>query len=207
MSDHSITDRVVDVASVALISVAAVLTAVCGYQAGRWGEEQSRLYSVASANHIRSAEAADRAIALTAIDVNLFLRYVDAVEAGDTQKARMIDRWFRPEMRPAMNAWLVAQHANKAGAPSSPFVMPQYRLRTSAESHRADALADASFQGAQSAARHADEFLLLTVIFATVSFLAGMSTKMVYPRHAIVVGIGILALIYGFVRLAALPFM
>lgn len=207
MRDHSAIDRIVDIASVVLISVAAVLTAVCGYQSARWGEEQSRLYSIASADRIRSAEAADRAIALTAIDVNLFLRYVDAVEAGDMQKARTINRWFRPEMRPAMSAWLAAQQRNKANAPSSPFVTPQYRLRTSAAAHRDEALADASFKAAQTAARHADEFLLLTIIFATVSFLAGISTKMVYPRHAIIVGIGIAALLYGCIRLAVLPFL
>jgi hypothetical protein len=49
--------------------------------------------------------------------------------------------------------------------------------------------------------------VLLTVIFAAVSFLAGISTKMSYPRHAIVVALGIVALVYGAVRLAGLPFL
>jgi hypothetical protein len=49
--------------------------------------------------------------------------------------------------------------------------------------------------------------LLLTVIFAGVSFLGGMSTKMAYPNHLILICIGIVGLTYGGIRLAELPFL
>jgi hypothetical protein len=205
--DREATDRIVDVASVALISVAAVLSAVCGYQSARWGEQQARLYSLASANRIQSAQVADRAGILTSIDVTLFLHYLDAVAAGNTREAQFLRRRFRPEMRPAMDAWLATKPLKNPKAPSSPFAMPQYTLRANAEARKFNAQASAEFDRAQTAARHADEFLLLTVIFASVSFLAGVSTKMVFPRHAIVITIGVLALIYGLVRLGRLPFL
>jgi hypothetical protein len=207
MLDREATDRIVDVASVALISVAAVLSAVCGYQSARWGEQQARLYSLASANRIQSAQVADRAGILTSIDVTLFLHYLDAVAAGNTREAQFLRRRFRPEMRPAMDAWLATKPLKNPKAPSSPFAMPQYTLRANAEARKFNAQASAEFDRAQTAARHADEFLLLTVIFASVSFLAGVSTKMVFPRHAIVITVGVLALIYGLVRLGRLPFL
>ncbi len=73
MGDRQRVDRIVDVASVVLISVAAVMTALCGYQSGRWGGQQARLYSMANADRVLSAEAADKALAFNAINVNLFL--------------------------------------------------------------------------------------------------------------------------------------
>jgi hypothetical protein len=205
--DRQAVDRVVDIASVVLISAAAVLTALCGYQSGRWGGQQMRLYNVANARRIQSAQVADRGLALTAIDVNLFLNYINAVAAGDTRLAQFIDHRFRHEMQPAMKAWLATKPLTNAKAPSSPFVMPQYTLRTDAEARAYEAQSAANFEAAQGANRHSDDFLLLTVIFAVVSFLAGMSTKMSYPRHAIIVGIGFIALAYGLARLVFLPFL
>jgi hypothetical protein len=207
MLDRKAVDRVVDVASVALISMAAVLSALCGYQSGRWSETQTRLYNVANADRVGGAEAVGRSNALTIIDVTLFLNYVNAVADGRTREAAFIEQRFRPEMRPAMNAWLATKPLTNPKAPTSPFVMPQYTLRTKAEAQSDEDRATASFQSAQEAARHADDFLLLTVIFAGVSFLAGMSTKFVFPRHLIVVALGTFALVYGLIRLVHLPFL
>jgi len=207
MQESSRIDRVVDIASVVLISVAAVLTAICGYQSGRWGGQQARLYGEANAARVESAQASDRANVLTAIDVGLFLHYVDAVANGNTREAQFLYQRFRPEMVPAMRAWLATKPLANPRAPSSPFVMPQYSLRTRAEARADQALATAKFQAATEATHHGDDFLLLTVIFAGVSFLAGISTKMVYPRHAIVVAVGLVALIYGIVRLVELPLL
>ena len=207
MTEHQKVDRVVDVASVALISIAAVLSAVCGYQSGRWSGQQARLYNVANADRIQSAEAAGRANTLTLIDVGLFLNYISAVDVNDTRKAEFIYRRLRPEMRPAMAAWLASKPLTNSKAPSSPFVMPQYTLKTRADAAGLDTAGAASFSDAQKANHHADDFLLLTVIFAGVSFLGGMSTKMVYPNHLILISIGIVGLIYGGIRLAELPFL
>ncbi|MGA7284847.1 MAG: hypothetical protein WBW87_09940 [Candidatus Cybelea sp.] len=207
MEEHSRVDRFVDIAGVVLISVAAVLTALSGFQSGRWSGAQARFYNLANASRIESAEAADRGLALTAIDVNLFLHYIDAVEAGNPREAEFVNKRLRPEMRAAMNAWLATRPFTNPKAPSSPFVMPQYSLRARGASRRDTTLASTNFNAALDANRHADEFLLLTVIFAAVSFLAGVSTKMTYPRHAVVIALGMVALIYGIVRLVALPFL
>jgi hypothetical protein len=206
MKDHSRVDRIVDVAAVLLISVAAVLTALCGYQSGRWGGQQARLYSIANANRLRSDEAADRANVLTSIDVAVFLHYIEAFDAGNARLTTFISKRFRPEFLPAMRAWVATHPLRNPRAPSSPFVMPQYSLKARAEARSYELLATENFNAAVTATRHSDDFLLLTVIFAAVSFLAGISTKLVYPRHAIVVALAALATIYGLVRLSGLPF-
>jgi hypothetical protein len=203
--DHAVIDRFVDFASLILISLAAVLTALCGYQAGRWDGEQTKLYNIAAADRVRSEEANDRSIGLTVIDVAAFLDYVDAVEAGDTRKEQFIYRRFPASFRGAMDAWLATKPLTNPRAPTSPFVMPKFRQQLNAGSERYDTAASGSFNAALTAHQHADDYSLLTVIFAAVSFLAGMSTKMIFPRHAIIVALGIVALIYGIVRLFGLP--
>lgn len=205
MPDRKAIDKFVDVASVVLISVAAVLTALCGYQASRWEGEQTRLYNIANASRLHAAEAAGRAEVETAINVTLFLDYVDAIHHGDTEFAHFIYRRLGPNMRPVMDAWLATDPLKNPKAPTSPFVMPEYTQRMQAGSLLEEAQANVDFSSALNAHSNADDFTLLTVVFATVSFLAGVSTKLVFPRHAIIVGLGILALLYGLGRLWFLP--
>jgi hypothetical protein len=198
-------DRFVDVGSVVLISVAAVLTAFCGFQASKWEGEQTRLYNVANASRLRAAEAADRSAVYTSINVTLFLDYIDAVQHNDAQFATFIYRRLGTNMRIAMDAWLATHPMSNPKAPTSPFVMPVYNRLMQASSAQEESVANADFTEALSAHRNADNFTLLTVVFATVSFLAGVSTKLSFPRHAIIVALGILALVYGVARLWFLP--
>jgi hypothetical protein len=205
MLSREFIDRFVDVASVVLISVAAVLTAVCGYQASRWEGEQTRLFNVANATRLHEAETADRSAVNTSVNITLFLAYIDAVQHNNTQFAQFIYRRLGPNFKPVMDAWLATHPLTNPKAPTSPFVMPEYTRRMNAGSARDEAAATADFNEALDAHRNADEFTLLTVTFATVSFLAGVSTKLSFPRHAIIIGLGILALVYGLARLAFLP--
>jgi hypothetical protein len=199
-------DRVVDIASLVLISLAAVLSALCGYQAGRWGGEQTQLYNQAEAYRVMAAEAQATSHELTIIDIGLFLRYIDAFHARDAEMQQFLWRRIRPEARPAITAWIATKPLKNPHAPSSPFTMPQYRLATAAEARHYDGQAAEAFKSAQAATRHSDDYLLLTVIFAGVSFLAGISTKMVFPRHVFVVCLGSVALLYGVIRMTGLPF-
>ena len=200
-------DRIVDVASVALISIAAVASAFCSYQSGRWGGRQAELYSLSNASRIQAAGESARSLALTAIDVNVFLNYVAAREAGDAGRARFILFRVRPEMRPALTAWLATKPFENPKAPASPFVMKEYALHTAGAERTSETTAQTTFSAALEANKHSDEFLLLTVVFAGVSFLGGMSTKMTYPRHAVIIAVGTAAAIYGLVRVLALPIL
>jgi hypothetical protein len=207
MTLRSKVDRFVDIGSVFLISIAAVLTALCGYQSGRWSGHQTYLYNDANASRIASGEATGRSNALMMIDVISFLDYINALDAGDTRKADFLYPRFRPEMRAALGAWLATKPLRNAKAPATPFIMRQYTLQTNAEAKRYEEKANADFEAAQRANQIADDFLLATVIFAGVSFMAGVSTKMVYPRHAVLIALATVAMIYGLLRLVQLPFL
>jgi hypothetical protein len=204
--NHDVADRVVDIISVVLISATAVLSAICGYETGRWSGYQTFLYNSASASRAMATETRDTENELLTVDIGIFIQYIDAFHKHDTELAQFYEKRFRPEARPAIDAWLGMHPLKNPDAPPSPFSMPQYTGPVFAESHRLESLATANFKAAQSAEDIAEHFLLLTVIFAGVSFMAGICTKLRYPRHLVVVSVGCAALLYGVLRLAVLPF-
>jgi hypothetical protein len=198
-------DRGVDIASVVLISLATVLTAWCGYEAARWTAVQTRAYNDASALRIQAAVDQGRANTLQTIDVATFLEFVRAVATHTTDEQNFIYRRFRPEMRRAVDAWLATKPLLNANAPSSPFAMKQYTLATAAEAEHFNGLSNKRFVEAADANELGDQYVRLTVIFAAVSFLAGISTRFVFPSHIIVVVLGFGALAFGLIRLFELP--
>ena len=198
-------DRFVDISVVVLLSLATVLTAWCGYQSARWSTLATRSYNAASASRLIGAEHQDRANALTIVDINLFLQYIIALKEGHPGVRDFIYARMRPEMRPAMNAWLATHPLTNPRAPSSPFAMPQYRLAEDAAAAKFSAAATDTFQTAQHANEAADAFVRLTVIFAGVSFLAGICTKLKYPWHTVIVSAGYLTIAYGFILLIQQP--
>jgi hypothetical protein len=205
-ASHDRADRVVDIAAVVLISATVVLSAICGNQSGRWSGYATFLYNSASANRSRANEARDTENELRSIDIGIFVQYINAFQRNDTALAQFYQKRFRPEARPAIDAWSRMHPLKNPDAPPTPFTMPQYRGPLFAESRRLESLATADFTAAHSSEDTAEQFLLLTVIFAAVSFMAGICTKLGYPRHLVVVTVGCAALLYGIVRLASLPF-
>jgi hypothetical protein len=154
---------------------------------------------------VAAAADSDRFNTLEVIDVAMFLQYVGAVAARRTEEERFIYRRFRPEMKHAVDAWLATRPRTNEAAPSSPFAMPQYSLRAGRDAAQLNALAAANFEKATSSNELGDAYVRLTVIFAAVSFLAGISTKFRFPSHIVIVVAGFGALIFGLVRMLELP--
>jgi hypothetical protein len=198
-------DRWVDVASVILISLATVVTAWCGYEAARWTAIESRSYNDASSLRVQAAVFSGRSNTLQTIDVATFLEFVRAVATHSTEEQNFIYKRFRPEMRRAVDAWIATKPLTNPSAPSSPFAMRQYDLKTTQEAARLNALSSERFVKATEANEFGDRYVRLTVIFAAVSFLAGISTRFFFPNHLIVVVLGFGALAFGLIRMFELP--
>jgi hypothetical protein len=195
----------VDFASVVLISVATVLTAWCGYEAARWTALESMQYNESSAQRVAAAVDSGRFNTLEVIDIGMFLQYVGAIAAGRFDEEAFIYRRFRPEMKRAVDAWLATKPRTNPAAPASPFAMPQYSLRTGEEANRLNAFAAANFEKATAANERGDAYVRLTVIFAAVSFLAGISTKFRFPSHIVIVVAGFGTLAFGLLHMLELP--
>ena len=85
-------------------------------------------------------------------------------------------------------------------APPSPFAMAEYRLAAEQETQELAALADRRGQQARDANQRGDDYVLLTVLFASVLFFSGISTKLTSPRlQAVMLSFATVVLLAGVV--------
>ena len=161
-----------------LLAVAAIATAWSTFQAGRWRGEQAVESNKSQAARIESSEADTHAGQLTQIDIATFIQWVNAHAAGQTELAAFYRNRFRAEFRPAFDNWIATRPFTNPQAPSSPFVLPRYRLGQTVEAQRLAVAATGKSTAAGNANRRADDYLLALVLFASSLFFAGISTKM-----------------------------
>lgn len=184
-------DRWLELSATVLLAIATVATAWASYQARQWTGEQAQSYSRANAARVESTRATGTANQLSAIDVATFIQWVDATAHTDTALASFYQRRFRPEFRPAFDAWLATHPLTTPNAPPSPFVMPQYRL---AANSRADVLqrtAAANAAKAEVANRRANDYVGAVVLFASALFFAGIGMKLRTPGARLaIIGMG-----------------
>ena len=171
------TDRV-ELAATVLLSCAALATAWSSYQASRWNGEQAKAFSRANASRIESTKAAGLANAQKQVDVATFMQWIDAYAQNQSRLVDFYFRRFRPEFKPAVNAWIATRPLKNPDAPLTPFAMPQYRLAAEAEAERLDAAAETFSAQARRNVQRATNYVLGVVLFAASLFFAGISTKL-----------------------------
>lgn len=184
----------VELVATVVLAVAAVATAWSSYQATRWNGEQAKASSRVNALRIDAARAQGLAQGQTQVDIAMFFQWVDADAAGDGELADFYAERFRPEFRPAFDAWLATDPLSAAGAPASPFAMDEYRLQEAVDAEQLDADAEVMAATVRRNIQRAANYVLGVVLFAVALFFAGMSTKLsgAGSRRAVVVMGGIL---------------
>jgi hypothetical protein len=174
-------ERWVDLLQTILLAVATVATAWSGYQAARWSGVQAINFSAANAARVQSSQASTRAGQLTQIDVATFIQWVDAYQAKNRQLADFYFDRFRPEFKPAVNAWIASRPLKSPNAAPTPFVLPQYRVAEQTRADRLSAQASAATEQAKRDNQRSDNYVLAVVLFASSLFFAGISTKLGSP--------------------------
>ena len=113
---------------------------------------------------------------------------------------------FRPEFKPAFDAWVATRPRKNPSAPLSPFAMPQYKLAATAKADRLEAQAAASSQRAGGFIRRADDYSLAVVLFASSLFFAGISTRLRSPTtRMVVLGLGYALFLGSVIWIATFP--
>jgi hypothetical protein len=199
-------DRRFEVAATVLLAIAAVATAWAAYQSARWHSEQARGQSASIAARVESTRAANVANRQAQIDVALFTQWVDAYARNETELAGFYRKRFRPEFRPAFEAWVATRPRTNPAAPLSPFAMPQYKLAATAEADRLEAQAAASSESVGQFIQRADNYSLAVVMFAAALFFAGISTRLRSraPR-SVVLGLGYALFLGSVIWIATFP--
>jgi hypothetical protein len=199
-------DDRLDLIATVLLALATVATAWSGYQASRWNGEQAKSFSRASALRIESAKSADLANAQTQIDVATFTQWVDAYAQDQTELADFYLERFRPEFKPAVDAWIATRPLRSADAPLTPFAMPEYRLEAREEAEALEAEAEAWSARARTNVQRATNYVLGVVLFAAALFFAGMSARLATRRlRRILLAFGVFVFIGAVAWLATFP--
>jgi hypothetical protein len=200
------TERRLELFSTVLLALATLATAWAAYQSRQWTGEQSQGYSHATASRIEVNRFAALANRQVQIDVATFVQWVDAHQAHHDELARFYRARFRDEFEPAFAAWLAAKPFDRPGAPATPFVMPQYRLKATADAERLEATAATDSARAGKANERAVNYMLAVVLFASSLFFAGISSKLSAQRaRAAVLGLGWLLFLVTAIWLATSP--
>ena len=195
-----------EIIATVLLAMATLATAWSGYQSARWGGVQSSKYSQAGALRTESTRASTQAGQLIQIDIGLFTNWINAFANENERLADFYEARFRPEFKPAFDAWLATDPRNNPDAPSSPFAMPEYTLTKIVESEQLEQEASKTFDEGSAANQTSDDYILNTVILASVLFLAGMQSRIKsVPMRMLIVILGLLILTFGLYNIATYP--
>jgi hypothetical protein len=217
-------DRIELIATIVL-AVATILTAWSGFESGKWGGEQSVNFSEAGAARTESTRADTLGGQLVQIDVAMYIDWVAAISEdlnSETIAESSLSPFvptkgtisgflylrFREEFLPAVDAWLATDPINNIEAPKTPFTMSEYVVAERVKALELSALADEKALAARTANQNGDNYVLTMVLFASVLFFAGVSSKMNRPRNRVIIlGFGVFTLVVGLVILVSLPIL
>jgi hypothetical protein len=217
-------DATIELFATVILALATVVTAWSAFQSTKWGGVQANDYAAAGAARTESSKESTRAGQQTTVDVDVFVQWAAALAqersadpkastnaAGEyvpdpTALSGFLYARMRDEFKPAIEAWLATKPLENADAPPTPFAMPQYSLAATRQADRLEARADKFSAQARQANQRGDNYVLLTVLFASVLFFAGVSGKLRSSRNRLLLlGFAVLTLIAGAVVLATFP--
>jgi hypothetical protein len=204
MTSARIRERRLEVVSALLLALATVATAWAAYQSRQWTGEQAQGYSQGTTARITENRASALAGRQEQIDIATFIQWLDARAQRLDDLARFYRVRFRAEFKPAFAAWLATRPFGSRDVPPTPFAMPQYRLAAAAQADRLERTAAAASEHAKEANRHADNYMLAVVLFASALFFAGISTKLGSVR-AVILGLGCVVFLGTLTWVATLP--
>jgi hypothetical protein len=184
-----------------VLSITAVLTAWCGFESSKWSGEMSIAFSQASSARIEATRHEGAANAARQADLSIWGVYVQARAQGDTALATYVERRFTPHFQVAYRAWI-----DQREPATGPFKMKEYVPPGTTEAAAADQRADSRFADALRNNQRADNYTILTVLFALVLFFAAASTRLGRPRAQwVLLGVAITFLAIAITVLATYP--
>ena len=131
------------------------------------------------------------------IHVAMFMQLLAAQQAGNDSLANFYAQRFPDDVRKAYEAWLKQKPFENPNADPHPFVPKLYEMPGTREAAEATANAADKVRDARAAGNVSGQYLANTVLFATVLFFAGTSSKFEQRRVRLVTFIFAMA-VFGF---------
>jgi hypothetical protein len=186
-------ERRLEIMEAILLAVVAIATAWSGYQAAKWDGENARQYGLASKLRTEATQSWTLGGQQKIFDSAQFSAWLEAETAGKTHLANLYARRFSPEYSVAFNAWLRAGGLTNPKAPPGPSFMPEYHNSGYAQAAKLNTEAGAAFAEGTEARHHGDDFVRVTVLFATVLFLIAVGQR--FKLHGPRVGLSAVSLV------------
>jgi hypothetical protein len=169
-------NRVLEVLAVALLGVATIGSAWCGYQATRWNGEEGDLARQSAALQVEAARQFGLATQTVSYDTNVISQFANAAAADNTELKRFYrETLIRPEFLPILNRW--EQQVAAGETPDNLLDDQNYLDAQLAPYRETQAEAEALSVEAQRAGNEADDYVLTTLILASALFFAGLTTS------------------------------
>jgi hypothetical protein len=199
--------RWIDLASAVLLAVAVVASAFSAWQATLWSGVQATSYAEASSKRLQSNAALTTALTEISYDATSFALGAAEYFGGDQEAVQFFtERLFREEFKPAVEAWLATEPLQNPEAAKTPFQLPEYKNANLEDSQRLQEEAEAKFEEGKEANKNGDDYILATVLFASVLFFAGITTKFKSPRVRVFsLVVAVAAFAGGMVWMGSLP--
>jgi hypothetical protein len=214
--------RWVDLALTIIMALAAVGTAWAGFQSAKWSGLQAISFAEAGAARTESAKATTDAGQDRLKDLVAFTSWIGALQeeiiagtsprpAGDytpdpDEVSGFLYERFRPEFRPAVDAWVATRPMVDPGAPATPFDMDEYTLESEALAADLVAKAEAATAEAHEDNQRSDDYVFMAVILALALFFAGVAGRARTLRsQRILAGAALVTFVGAAIVLLALP--
>jgi hypothetical protein len=160
-----------------LLAAAAVTTAWCSFQAAHWHGQQARSAALSNALRIKVVSAQSLADSQQQVDIATFIQWVNAYNGDDAKLADFYRSRFRPEFKPAFDAWLATKPLESADAPPTPFLMPEYSLQARKDAAQLDATSAQAASRAGRCIQRAESYVLAVVLLSLTLFFAATGSR------------------------------
>ncbi|HPQ81233.1 MAG TPA: hypothetical protein PLZ86_05860 [bacterium] len=200
------TDRLLEIVAAALMALATMGSAWSAYQATTWSGVQTFRLNEANAARALATRYWNEDTQFVAFDATMLIDYLSAETSGNRHLADLLRQRFRPDFHDAVEAWLALDPFNNPVAPRSPFVMDEYKSTLKDKALGYEKLASQKTLEGSKANRIGDNYVLLTVLFASVLFFAGICVKFKSRRvKAVMLFIGLIAFASTAIVLTTFP--
>jgi len=177
MSEKNNATHKMELLSVILVSLIVMATAWCAYQATVWGGIQT-LKIADSHNASRNATQLNiQQNQYSMVDASMFFSYSEAVIKEDKKLSDFYFERFRPDFKPAVQAWLDTNPIDNQNAPPHPFDMKEYKRPLAEQAAQLEDLSKSYLDDAAIANHNVDNYVLFTVIFAALLIFGTMASK------------------------------
>ena len=186
----SVSESRIEIATVMLMGLAALLTAWASFQASLWGGVSTDDYAIGDLRQTEAVALRETSLAVYQEDQTLFLEYAKLVRSGDGQGAAIVKRdVMSKRLRDAVEQWERTPPATRESTPLNDKY--SYVVPSRDEARERTAQARAAVEHARTASAVGDRYNLAAVMLAASLFIFGISSTLRVPKVRLwMIGVG-----------------